>query len=631
MRETDFIDQNNEKWQELERLNKQKLKDPVKLSDLFIEVTNDLSFAKSYYSNRSIKVYLNNLALAIHSRIYKNRIGARNRFKAFWIEELPRIMYESRKDVLVSFLVFAISMAIGVLSSMNDPGFARHILGDSYVNMTEAYIADGDPMAVYKASKNVDMFVMIAINNLYVSFLVFVLGAFFSVGTISVLIYNGIMVGTFQYFFVERGLFQESFLTIWLHGMPEIMSIVLAGAAGLTLGRGLIFPGTYARKESFLIAARRGIMIMVGISPVFIFAAFIEGFATRYTEMPDLIRGIVITLSGSFMIYYFVIYPWLKYGRGVAFKETSEKLPEAAIHEYKLDKDKRNPEIYTDIFSLYSRAAFYLFPRFLGMSIIYVTALILTAGEGFDMLFTSSRGIAFDMFSQAINAAFIKVDQLFRYQSSPFLYVFNSLYFAVVVTISLRIFKNFLDRHRGESRGDAKTFTIQNFAWIALISFVCNLLFFIPTPWSFLLMIAVIPTMMMIACNRALSGDRKLSRSEGVKLITNGYVRSLGLFSTTMVTAILFILIFNSGLIDLLLEVTLWNFKMEESTFNLVMLALRSGLTILALSMVSPLFVFGACFLYFSLHEIDRATGLQEDIGRIGTHKRAYGFVKEDA
>ena len=78
----------------------------------------------------------------------------------------------------------------------------RFIISDSYVDMTLENIAKGDPMAVYKDDSAFGMFLGITANNIFVAFLAFLLGITY-VGTIGLLIRNGVMLGAFQYFFVE--------------------------------------------------------------------------------------------------------------------------------------------------------------------------------------------------------------------------------------------------------------------------------------------------------------------------------------------------------------------------------------------------------------------------------------------
>ncbi|WP_338790842.1 stage II sporulation protein M [Bernardetia sp. MNP-M8] len=311
MRENTFIEQNKEKWQDFEQLLKEKQRNPDKLSESFVEITDDLSYARTFYPNRSVRLYLNGIAQQIFRDVYKNKRVRWQKLLDFWTTDLPATMYMIRKDLLVAFLIFFGALLIGIFSTVQDPDFVNVILGESYVQMTEENIANGDPMAVYKGSDEISMFFRITFNNLRVAFMSFVMGALFCIGSIFVSIYNGIMVGSFQYFFYEKDVLIDSMFAIWLHGTLEISSIVIATAAGITMGKGLLFPGTLSRLESFQISARRGMKVMVGLVPVIILAGFIESFLTRYTDMPLIIRGTLILVSLLFMVGYFVIYPYI--------------------------------------------------------------------------------------------------------------------------------------------------------------------------------------------------------------------------------------------------------------------------------------------------------------------------------
>ena len=123
------------------------------------------------------------------------------------------------------------------------------------------------------------------------------------------------MLGSFQYFFYEKGLLWESARTIWIHGTIEISVIIVAGCAGLVLGNGLLFPGTYTRLESFKRGVKNGLKILVSTIPFFVIAGFLEGFVTRHTEMPDWLAVLIIGGSLSLVIYYYVIYPQILYKR----------------------------------------------------------------------------------------------------------------------------------------------------------------------------------------------------------------------------------------------------------------------------------------------------------------------------
>lgn len=310
MREVAFLRQNAEKWKQFEALLRQQRRaDPDRLAELFVEITDDLSYARTFFPKSRTTRYLNDLAAEIHQAIYKNKREDRRRFAMFWRVEVPLAVQAAHRELLVSLVIFVIAMAIGIVSTLNDDGFARLIMGDAYINMTLDNIAEGEPMAVYKQMGEVDMFLAITLNNVRVSFIAFAMGLLVSVGTAYILFFNGVMLGTFHTFLFQQDYLLPSLLVVYIHGTLEISAIIIAGGAGLVMGNSLLFPGTYTRGQAFIRAARRGVKIIVGLVPVFIAAGFLEGFVTRYTAMPLPVSLLIIGGSLGFILWYFVYYP----------------------------------------------------------------------------------------------------------------------------------------------------------------------------------------------------------------------------------------------------------------------------------------------------------------------------------
>lgn len=310
MREAAFVKRNQTRWQDFERTltTSQKI-NPDTLAEIFIQITDDLSFARTQYPDSRVTQYLNNLASKIHLEIYKNKREDKNRFITFWTTEIPFVMFEARKQLLYSFIIFMIAGAMGIVSTLYDDTFVRLILGDGYVNMTLENIRKGTPTAIYEGDSESSMFFRITFNNIMVSFNTFVLGAISSLLTGFFLFYNGLMVGTFLTFFYTEGQLAQGAPVVMLHGTIELSSIVIAGAAGFLMGNSILFPGTYSRLESFKRGALRGLKIIVGLLPFFILAGFIESYITRYAFMHWSIKTAIIGISAILMIYYFVIYP----------------------------------------------------------------------------------------------------------------------------------------------------------------------------------------------------------------------------------------------------------------------------------------------------------------------------------
>lgn len=310
MREAAFIKQNREKWQSYEE---HATTDADELAERYVELTDDLSYANTFYPKSNTALYLNNLTSTFHHTIYRNRAESWKRIIDFWRYDVPLTVHENFAKLIYAFTIFTIAACIGWLSAAYDDTFVRLILGDYYVNMTIENIEAGDPMAVYSSQGSTPMFLGITMNNIQVSILAFLYGLFFSLGTFYLLVSNGIMLGAFQYFFYKYNYLLVSLLTVWIHGVLEISSIIVAGAAGFCLGNSIIFPKTYSRVESFKRGTKSGLTLVAGCIPLFIIAGFLESFVTRHSTVSLHVSAAIIIVSIIFIRWYFVVYPFQLY------------------------------------------------------------------------------------------------------------------------------------------------------------------------------------------------------------------------------------------------------------------------------------------------------------------------------
>lgn len=305
MREGQFIKKNIDRWEEYQ----QPADDPDEVARRFTYLVDDLAYAKTFYPRSNIVRYINGIAANIYLSIYRNRKEKKQRLITFWTTELPLVIKKQHKLLLFTFLFFLSFVLIGAFSSYNDQTFARAILGNRYVDMTERNIANGDPFGVYKNEKEFSMFLQIAFNNISVAFKTYCMGIFLGVGTFYSLFSNGLMVGVFEQLFFHHHLGFASILVIFIHGTLELSAIVIAGCAGFMLGNSLIFPRTYTRLQSLRFAAKDSIKIIISLVPIFIIAAFFEGFVTRHTEMPVWMSLLILLSSAGFIMWYFILYP----------------------------------------------------------------------------------------------------------------------------------------------------------------------------------------------------------------------------------------------------------------------------------------------------------------------------------
>ncbi|MEM6327355.1 MAG: stage II sporulation protein M [Bacteroidota bacterium] len=320
MREAIFVRRHAEDWRAFEQqISSDARPDPDALAEGYVRMGDDLAYAKTFYPGSPTAAYLNDLSAEVHRQVYRNRREERGRFVRFWRTEVPLAMYEARRAMVAALLLFVGAIGVGWISASGDADFARLIMGDLYIEMTEANIERGDPFAVFKDMRQDDMAVRIIQNNVLVSFLAFIgvliagsatpiPGASLATGWI--LVRNGIMVGAIAHFFTANGYGVEFLRVVMIHGTPELAAIAIAGGAGLTMWNAFLFPGTYPRRVAFMRGAKRGLKIIVALVPVFIIAGLLEGFVTRLTEMPPALSWTIIATSAAGMVAYFVWLPW---------------------------------------------------------------------------------------------------------------------------------------------------------------------------------------------------------------------------------------------------------------------------------------------------------------------------------
>ena len=325
MREGLFIKKNRERW---ERIQHETARDADGLARDFTQLVDDLGYAKTFYPGSRVTRYINSLASRMYLGIYQNRREGSNRLLRFFSHDVPLTVGKHHAVMLFSLTVFILFFSVGFFSSIHDDNFVRQVLGDGYVDMTEENIRAGNPFNVYADSNPFTMWMRIMINNIMVSFSYFFKGILFGIPSITSLAQESIRIGAFEHMFYVKGLGAQAVITVLLHGMLELTAIIITCGAGVVMGTSYLFPGTGKRLDSLKRGAKDGVKIVVGLVPVFVVAALIEGYITRHYKMPLYMSLPFLGACTYFVIWYFIILPYkLRNGRKAA-----TGLPQASEH-----------------------------------------------------------------------------------------------------------------------------------------------------------------------------------------------------------------------------------------------------------------------------------------------------------
>jgi uncharacterized membrane protein SpoIIM required for sporulation len=632
MRETNFIQQNKEKWGKFEKVVSSDKTDPEELSNLFLEVTDDLSYARTFYPNRSVRVYLNGIAQKIFYSIYRNKRGGVGRFLSFWAKEVPQILYESRKELFFSLIVFLLAVGIGVLSTIMDVDFPRVILGDEYVNRTMENIEAGRPMSVYSSGDSSDMFFQIALNNLRVACLAFLVGLLFGVGTVYLLLFNGIMVGAFQMLFIQQGIYWESILTIWSHGTIEIACIIIAGGAGLTLGKGLVFPSTYSRVQSLQLAARRGILIMATIAPLIVLAAFIEGFFTG-SSASMATRMVVVGVSLGFVLLYFVAFPYLRAQRDKVSYLRDAILPSVREEATNLHEIKGVSKIFSDTFTI--------FKNNIG-TIVMLSGLIAAIYAIVLMQFNYRLKLGQSLFLiDGIDKAIENLGQfIFPYDIFDPLWWLNVMGFGAMGIFSVYQIHKLVRIQTINPKEDISKIEAQakpkkiNYFVLLLVpaagAFFFNLILNTHPFFVFLAMLSAFPLLMMWQASSVADGKDPISAiTKTLSLGFGNYMSMLGIFGVTMLMLFIFLLLGTAPVTGLFSSVVTTFIPMSQSLMRGAQEAFFIFINAFILFFTLPIVFIGMATAYFSFRETREANDLHAKISEIGVKRKSYGMERE--
>jgi uncharacterized membrane protein SpoIIM required for sporulation len=255
---------------------------------------SDLAIARRDFPNDQLTLWLNGLASGAHLRLYRAPAPSWRRFGLFFWTDFARRFRAAGPYLLVSALLLFGPALVGYLGALLDP-----TLRDALIPARLRHVMEGGrTWTEIEPAARAGSATLIFTNNIQVAFFSFAGGVLGGLGTVYVLVNNGLMLGSVlgaaQFYGVAPLLW--SFISA--HGYLELTCIVISGAAGLMMGDALLRPGLLMRREALAQAARRAVELVLGAAPVLVVAGLIEGFVSP-SELPMLVKLVFGPLAGA--------------------------------------------------------------------------------------------------------------------------------------------------------------------------------------------------------------------------------------------------------------------------------------------------------------------------------------------
>ena len=278
-----WIEQRKHNWSRLEALLDQARAGGIKslprpelrdLGLLYRQAAADLSTVRADPSSRSLEMYLNRLVGGAHNYVYS---GRRISFWSLWhflAHGYPRLLRRLLPYVWLATAVFLLTFGLGMLIQLLRPDFAALMLGPAMMDKINHHQMWTDAVLSMKPQAASG----IMTNNISVCFLTFAAGITGGLGTLYLLFNNGLQIGTVLAACAQHKMAGSLLAFMVSHGALEIPSIMLAGAAGLRIGAGILFPGQLRRRDALARAGAEAVQLVSATIPLLIVAGCFEGF-----------------------------------------------------------------------------------------------------------------------------------------------------------------------------------------------------------------------------------------------------------------------------------------------------------------------------------------------------------------
>jgi uncharacterized membrane protein SpoIIM required for sporulation len=241
---------------------------------LYRQTASDLAAVREDASSKQLAVYLNQLLGRSHNLIYHGHKPKVSGLVRFYGQTYPRVFRETLPQTLIAVAIFAVTGLAAWIVTIHDAGFAHRLLGPGMMETIERREMWTHSIVTVKPLVSSG----IMTNNLSVAFTTFALGITGGLGTILMMVENGLLLGVIGAATWKAGMALQLWSFVAPHGVLELPAIFIAGGAGLEIARGLLFPGLLPRRQSLAQAGGRGARLLLGSIPLLVVAGVIEGF-----------------------------------------------------------------------------------------------------------------------------------------------------------------------------------------------------------------------------------------------------------------------------------------------------------------------------------------------------------------
>ncbi len=289
--------------------------DVLALPTLYRTLLSSLSIARENSLDAGLIDYLEGLSLRAYFLVYGTQTSFGRWLKEFFSGGWSRAVRAIQLEIWIALFVMVAGALVGYAFVAGDSDWFYALVPRQFADVRVPGASEEALRGTLFGSEDQEGLGVFAAylfsNNAQVAILAFALGFAFAIPSILLLIHNLALLGAMLWVFAQRGLTVEFVGWLSIHGTTELFAILLAGAAGIHVGRAIAFPGEQSHLAAASAAGKRAALVMAGVIIMLICAGLLEGFA----------RQLVDNTVGRYAVGYGILLFWLIYFIGAGRKK----------------------------------------------------------------------------------------------------------------------------------------------------------------------------------------------------------------------------------------------------------------------------------------------------------------------
>ena len=251
--------------------------------------------------------YLGRLVAGAHNLLYRDRRSTVRDVLRFVSIDVPTEVRRSILPISIAGTFLFLPAFIAYTAVVRDPRVAPSFIPVQMLDRAEegvarakkgtGYIPDPEVLRPLMASR-------IIANNVQVTFAAFALGVTAGLGTLVLLLFNGVSLGGVFGLYQSKGIVKLLIAFVAPHGVLELSAICIAGGGGLLIAAALLIPGNRTRRRALAENSRRAMHLIAASTLLLIVAGSLEGLVSPIPNWPIWAKASVSAVTAVMLALY---------------------------------------------------------------------------------------------------------------------------------------------------------------------------------------------------------------------------------------------------------------------------------------------------------------------------------------